>query len=175
MLSPVRSGKLTPQAAKPPACCHDALAESPLHSGQAEWISLARDLALIGDDLSINDARLIFMWSRMRVIDEDCATARERIENLTFFGFLEAMVRVAQSKALPTDEQVAASGCADGGELLLKLRAEDPTGYREFVAAHDGEWWQPLRQPIANAIKHMLMLVMRTVSATLMRWEREHL
>ena len=136
-----------------------------------EFISLARDVALIGEDLSVQDARLIFMWSRMRVIDEDVLTSRERIENLTFWGFLEAMVRVAQSKALPTDEQVEASGCADGGEFLIKLQ-QRPTEYSEFVRNFDREWWQPIHQPIAHALKHMLMLVMRTVGDTLKRWEQ---
>ena len=107
------------------------------------------------------------------VVEEDDRTARERIENLTFWGFLEAMVRVAQSKALPTNEQVEASECADGGEYLIRLKAEDPEGYREFCKAHDGEWWQPMRQPIADALQHMLMLVMRTVSDTLVRWEEQ--
>ena len=43
----------------------------------------------------MDSARLIFMWSRMRVIDEDDPQHRQRIENLTFWGFLEAIVRAA--------------------------------------------------------------------------------
>lgn len=58
------------------------VADSDKLMSPGEWICLCRDLALIGDDLSMDDARLIFMWSRMRVIDEDSKN-RERIENLT--------------------------------------------------------------------------------------------
>jgi hypothetical protein len=145
----------------------------------SEWITLGRDVALIGDDLSVDDARLIFMWSRMRVVDENMRESngrggRERIEHLTWWGFLEAMVRVAQCKALPTDAEVEAAGCSDGGEFLLELR-KDPQAHREFIASHNKEWWQPLRQPIADALKQLLMLVMHSVSETLRRWEGQQI
>ena len=41
----------------------------------------------------MEDARLIFMWSRMRVIDEDNPEMRRRIESLTFWGFLGRLFR----------------------------------------------------------------------------------
>ena len=95
-----------------------------------EYMSYMRDVGLIGDDLSVHDARLIFMWSRMRVIDEDDRTARERIENLTFWGFLEAMVRVAQSKALPTNEQVHAN---QRTSALTRRRKSSKEGRQAFI------------------------------------------
>ena len=120
---------------------------------------LCRELALIGEDLSVEDARLIFMWSRMRVIDEDDPKNRERIENLTFWGFLEAIIRVAQSKALPTDEEVEASGYADGGEFLIKMKRDNPSEYRDFLRANDRQWWEQTRQPIASKLSKLLKLV----------------
>ena len=34
----------------------------------------------------------------------------------------EAIVRFACMKALPTDAEIEASGCCDGGDFLLRLR-----------------------------------------------------
>ena len=137
------------------------------------WMCICRDLAFIGDDLSLDDARLIFQWSRMRVIDEDDPAARQRIENLTFWGFLEGVVRVSQSKAMPTDEEVEKSGYADGGTFLIRLKAEDPTAYREFIKKNDRAWWETTRQPIHKKISILLNLVMHTLAANLQRWQED--
>ena len=80
------------------------------------------------------------MWSRMRVIDEDNPLDRQRIENLTFFGFLEAIIRVTQQKAMPTDEEVTESGYADGGDFLIRLQIDDPSAYAEFMKRGKRRW-----------------------------------
>jgi len=54
-------------------------AESRQLLSSAEWVSLARDLGLIDEDLSMDDARLLFVWSRMRVVDEDLRTSRPKV------------------------------------------------------------------------------------------------
>ena len=138
-----------------------------------EWVTLCRDLSLLDDDLSMDTARLIFMWSRMRVIDEDDLKNRARIENLTFWGFLEAIIRVAHSKALPTDDEVAESGYADGGDFLIGLRRDDPTAFRAFVRRNRRQWWEPTRQPIDKKLSIILQLIVRTLAERITRWERD--
>jgi hypothetical protein len=147
------------------------VAESDNLLSPGEWVCFCRELALIGDDLSMQDARLIFQWSRMRVVDEDDATKRQRIENLTFWGFLEAMVRVAQSKALPTDEEVSERGYKDGGDFLIRMRKDHPSEYRAFVVKNNRQWYEQTRQPIAKKLSILLLLIMRTLSANLRKWE----
>lgn len=98
---------------------------------------------------------------------------RERIENLTFWDFLEAIVRVAQQKAMPTDEEVEEYGYADGGEFLLRLKDDDPGAYRDFIELNERQWWERTRQPIDKKISIMLTLVMRTLAANLKRWEKD--
>ena len=71
-----------------------------------------------------------------QVIDEDNQKDRERIENLTFWGFLEAIIRVAKCKAIPTKEEVAQSGANDGADFLLTMRRDQPN---EYVSA-SGCW-----------------------------------
>ena len=138
-----------------------------------QWTCLCRDLNLLGEDLSIDDARLLFVWSRMREIDEDDLERRQQVENLPFWGFLEAIVRVAQSKALPTDEEVAAEGVEDGGDFLLSLQRSDPSRHKAYVRKHKREWWQLTRQPVAKKLAVLLSLIMRTLVHNLDRWERD--
>lgn len=138
-----------------------------------EWICMCRDLGFIAEDLSMEDARLIFMWSRMRVIDEDNPEMRRRIENLTFWGFLEAIIRVAQRKAMPTDDEVKAAGYRDGGDFLIRLAKDDPSAYRAFVVKNAKQWWEPTRQPTHKKLSILLSLVMNTLAKNLQRWEKD--
>jgi hypothetical protein len=138
-----------------------------------QWICLCNDLGFINEDLGMEGARLIFMWSRMRVIDEDDPQARQRIENLTFWGFLEAIIRVSQRKALPTDDEVAASGYADGGAFLLGLQRDNPSAYFDFLRKNAKQWWEPTRQPIHKKLSILLSLVMHTISKNFKRWKED--
>ena len=137
----------------------------------AEWVSLARDLGLVDDDLSVDDAKLLFIWSRTRVVDEDEHRSRPKVENLSFCDFLEAIVRCAHCKALPTDKQLARSGDADAHAFLERLKADRPA-YLDFLAAADGEWDSAPRQPIARAVSHLLVLMVRGLEARLGRITR---
>ena len=148
-------------------------AESTKLLSVVEWVQLARDLAIIDEDLSVDDAKLVFLWSRLRVIDEDSVKSREKVENLAFWDFLEAIVRCAHCKALPTDEQLEERECADAFEFLNDLKENDYDNYEEFISRSDGEWWNVPRQPIEKAVGHLLMLMVRTLNHKLGRLEAQ--
>ena len=84
-----------------------------------------RELALIGDDLSMEDARLIFMWSRMRVIDEDDPKRRQRTEP-TPHPMLRALSARCSVPALTLLHRVCALQAAHREPHLLGL----PRGHR---------------------------------------------
>ena len=44
-------------------------------------------------------------------------------------------MRISMMKSMPYDDEIEASGCADGGQYLLELR-EHPSLYQIFVEAH---------------------------------------
>ena len=135
-----------------------------------DWIALARDCGLLDDDLTLADAKIIFLWSRTRVVDEDNVVHRQRVEHLTWWAFLEAMVRTAHMKALPTHSDVEASGCADGGEFILKLKRSSPTNFKRFVMENCRAWWEPLTtHSISDKLGHLLMLFSRNVIDNLTR------
>ena len=71
-----------------------------------EWLNLVKDLTLLDDSFTVRDATLVFVLSRMRVIDEKGKDAELKLQNLCIDDFYEALLRVACLKALPTDAEI---------------------------------------------------------------------
>lgn len=97
-------------------------------------------LAFVGVDLSERDMRFSFVWSRMAVIDARTERGFLRECCLPFEGFLEALCRVAVLKALPTDDEVLASGCAQTGEYMDWLKVTHEEEYEEMLATRGLAW-----------------------------------
>ena len=108
------------------------------------------------------DGTLIFVFSRLRVVDEESERGKRKLSTLSFEDFLEALVRVATMKALPTRAELALLGARDAGTFLIELRS-NPTGYAAFVKARVRGWDDPLRQPIHRCLEHLLSLIIRTI------------
>lgn len=130
-----------------------------------EWLCMLRDLDWIDEEFTMREASLAFSWARMRVIDENAADSRAKLENLSFEDFLDALVRVATMKALPSEDELAEAGAPDAGLFLLDLRkrSEDKQAWLE---AHARRWDEPLPMPIERAVHHLCMLMIRTIQAT---------
>jgi len=126
--------------------------------GYDEWQEMLDRLGWVDSQFGERDCSLCFILSRMRAVRESHLNGRAKVLQLSFEDFLEALVRVAVKKALPTDEEVRQSGLSDGGELILSLQIE-PALWSAFLASHDA----PLNQPAHRAIAHLLSLMMRQV------------
>ncbi|KOO26628.1 camp-dependent protein kinase regulatory subunit [Chrysochromulina tobinii] len=140
----------------------------------AEWLALLEHLGLFANEqLTQCDARLIFLWSRIRCCDDYSNASERALRNLSYQDFLEAIVRLAAILALPTDEEIAEAHAADGGQYLLTLEEQATTEFRRFV--HQRK--QPLeratasgpRQPIARCVDHLMHYVARIVEANTSR------
>ena len=59
----------------------------------------AKDLEFLNYDFTNREAKLAFVWSKSRVIDE--VKSREKIHRMNFYDFMEGFLRVAQLKPLP--------------------------------------------------------------------------
>ena len=92
-----------------------------------------------------------------------------RESNLTFEGFLECMCRLALLKALPTDAEVEASGCADAGEFLSTLFDEDPYSHAVFLEQNCTQWGEVPRQPPERCVAHFLAVVFTRIEAQIER------
>lgn len=115
-------------------------------------------------DFTAREVALTFVWSRMRVIDEDLLTSRVKLIQLSFTDFLEAIVRLALTKALPTDEEIFEYDCEDAGEMLLKMRSVDPALYQSFIAQNSPKFGEPPRQGVFRLVEHLCHLIMRTIA-----------
>lgn len=62
--------------------------------------------------------RLCFVFSRWRIVDEESERGKPKLSTLSFEDFLEALVRVATMKALPTYAELALLGARDAGTFL---------------------------------------------------------
>lgn len=100
----------------------------------------------------------------MCVVDNTGARGGARETSLPFEGFLEALVRVSAMKALPTDEEIAASGVADAFDYMAKLRDESPDAHATLIEARATPWGHaPRSQPMHRCVAHLLTIVVRTI------------
>mmetsp|Transcript_10886 Transcript_10886/g.27892 ORF Transcript_10886/g.27892 Transcript_10886/m.27892 type:complete len:173 (+) Transcript_10886:722-1240(+) len=139
--------------------------------GIDEWLDLCADLQLVDDEFTLREARLCFLWSRLRVADESNAAQRRAMCNLRFEDFIECMVRLATMKRVPTDQETQDGGYVDGGELVLELRKNH--SFRAWCMARPQAWNTPLSQPIHRCVHHLMAIIIRTVEEPLLVMDEE--
>eukprot|EP00322_Chrysochromulina_rotalis_P001063 CAMPEP_0115827542 /NCGR_PEP_ID=MMETSP0287-20121206/99_1 /TAXON_ID=412157 /ORGANISM="Chrysochromulina rotalis, Strain UIO044" /LENGTH=561 /DNA_ID=CAMNT_0003280705 /DNA_START=27 /DNA_END=1714 /DNA_ORIENTATION=+ len=87
-----------------------------------EWTSLVTDLGFL-KELTYRRVFIIYAHSRMLTIDENSQKGQTtgQLHQLTFESFLEAIVRLAEAKALPSDREMKRSGFHYPGEFFGDL------------------------------------------------------
>ena len=130
-----------------------------------EWLWLLKDLRLLDDSFAVRDATVIFVLSRMRVIDEKGKDADLKLLNLTTDDFYEALLRVSCLKALPTDEEIEEAGCTDAGDFMLRLADIEKLDdwCLAYYRKHGCEMGKPPPQPIHRCVAHLISLMVRTI------------
>ena len=91
---------------------------------------------------------------------------------LPFEGFLEALCRVAQHKALPTDEEIASvhdthrAQVRHAGSFLAYLEHVNAAAYNEMLHARHTPWGEPTsrlaqqwQQPIDRRVEHTIAIL----------------
>ena len=94
--------------------------------GFDEWMSLLKDLRFFDDAFQQREGTLCFVFSRLRCVDEESERGRRKLLQLSFEDFLEALVRLATVKALPTMQELQHTGHHDAGILRARARNTDP-------------------------------------------------
>ena len=131
-----------------------------------DWMLLLKHLHFFDEAFQQREGTLAFVFSRMRVIDEESERGKKKMTALSFEDFLEALVRCATMKALPTKAELLVAGAHDAGLFLVELRA-NPQAYNTFVEARERAYEAPLRQPIERCVEHLISLVIRTVETSI--------
>ena len=130
-----------------------------------EWKNFCRDFRVTDNDFTMREVQLTFVWSRMRTKD---IAQKAKITQLCFEDFLEAVVRIACTKTLPTDEQLIESGFEDAGMFYLTMESDPKLSetYAAFVADFAHRWDEELPQPAERAVEHVIVRWLRLVDST---------
>ena len=107
------------------------------------------------------------------VVDDQSVIGSLKAANLPLEGFLEALCRVARLKALPTEAEVTASGCADAGELMLQLWENNDAHHEWFKRARYYQWGEDAaldpqveqQLPMAKRVEQLLLIIIRVVES----------
>lgn len=134
--------------------------------GFPDWMLLMKHLLFFDEAFQQREGCLAFVFARLRAIDENSQRGKTRCNHLSFEDFLEAIVRCATMKALPTTAELLLLGAADCGSFMTELRA-NPQAYNVFVEARERSWGDKLRQPIERCVEHLISLIIRTVENAL--------
>lgn len=71
-------------------------------------------------------------------------------------------MRVACFVALPTSEEVHASGLSDAGELLTSMFAHHPDEFASFISERAADWrsWERPSQQVHECVDHLLSFIL---------------
>ena len=130
-----------------------------------EWEALMKALDFVGKDLSQRDVVQTFLWSRMVVVNGRTERGFLKESCLPFEGFMEALCRTSVLKALPTDDEVGASGCGTVGEYMEMIKAEDEARYEEMLITRATPWGvEQTLQPTGRCVAQLLDLIAHTMA-----------
>ena len=120
-----------------------------------EYSELVGLLDIVDEYLPARDVSQAFAFCRMLTVGEDTVKGRAKLLQLHFEDFLECLVRLAYSKAMPTDTDLQESGCRHAGQFLAELHLE-PVAEKEFHSQRKRAYGEPPPQPIQNLVHHFV-------------------
>ena len=130
--------------------CGDLI--QPIRMSISEWGNFVEKSGLIGDDFEEREAKLAFAWSQMAIANE--VKQRNVFLSISFEDFLEAIARVCDLKALPTTDELRASGTKNTAHFFHNL--EDAGTLPDFFATHPTEWNDVKTRQISELLPKLL-------------------
>ena len=115
-------------------------------------------------ELSERRIALAFALSSMLVIDESAKKSLQ-LERLSFEGFLEAFVRIADIKLLPTEVEISDAGHRYPGEFLVSILDSGVERYRSWGVRARSMHKTGASDPICRRIRHLILLIAYTMQA----------
>ncbi len=119
-----------------------------------EYITMLRDMDFLNSDFTQREAKLAFVWSKTRVIDE--VSNRNKIWFMSFFDFLESLTRLSQLKNLPSNEDLQRMATMRVIKLptyLAYLKASVGGKQNKLIHRQSNEWGAPATRPIATKLR----------------------
>ena len=119
-----------------------------------EYLTMLRDMDFLNSDFTQREAKLAFVWSKTRVIDE--VANRNKIWFMNFYDFLESLTRLSQLKNMPSDEDLQRMATMRVIKLptyLAYLKASVGGKQNKLIHRQSNEWGAPSTRPIATKLK----------------------
>lgn len=126
------------------------------------WKEFCQMFNLGGNDLTDRHITLAFVWSRMKVIDEQSTKMRVKLTHLTFEDWIEALTRLAAYKVFPTDEELAESEHPCVGVYLRTMKDEDPEEFEILINTRSRPWGAEPKMRIERCVEHLCNLLVVT-------------
>ena len=95
------------------------------------------------------------------MIDE--VGANERFRNIEFLDFLEALVRIAEIKAVPTRAELLGAGVDDMVQYRVKYEREDGKVWDDWVASRPDPEERRKSAPLSYRLAQVMILFWHTL------------
>jgi hypothetical protein len=118
----------------------------------SEWSIFMKCVDLYDEDFTQREGKLAFAWSQMAVADE--IRRRVPFTCITFEDFQEALARVCDMKALPTDSELRQAGCSSTAEFFKKLSLKGLLD--DFCRDHPCNWNDKKTRSMAELLPKFL-------------------
>ncbi|GMH44651.1 hypothetical protein BSKO_12603 [Bryopsis sp. KO-2023] len=133
------------------------------------WVTLLESINLIGAHTGMEkrEAKLIFAWSQMTVVDE--LKKRQRAVSLMFFDFIEAIARVAELISPPTEDDLEAFFALNGppapGSRLKDYYSRVGALSSEY-GRESGHLCVPPTRPLQEKLNSLMELIVEGLKTT---------
>eukprot|EP00505_MAST-04D_sp_SCG-Rhode-Island_P000787 Stramenopile-MAST_4_protein_787 len=120
-----------------------------------EWVYLCKTCELFDSDFTQREGKLAFAWSQMAVADE--VRRRVPFTCITFEDFLEAVCRICDMKALPTDDDLLRAGVKTAGKFFHKKKEEGLLD--DFCHDNPCHWYEKKDREMGELLPKLLDLM----------------
>ena len=120
-----------------------------------EWMYLLKTCELFDEDFTQREGKLAFAWAQMAIADE--IRRRVAFTCITFEDFLEALARICDMKALPTDEDIKKTGVKTAGKFFEKKKEEGLLD--DFCRANPCHWHDKKTRSMHELLPKLLDLI----------------
>ena len=128
-----------------------------------EWALLWQELGFTRE-LTDRKVGSSFAQSRMLVINEHSRSGKSvQLERLPFEGFLEAFLRIADIKALPSAEELEAHGHVYPGDYVMSIRSKGVQVYQGWAIEANRLQDEGMADPLWERLDCLVMIIVHAM------------
>jgi len=132
-----------------------------------EWLQLCTDSELYDDDFSVEKSILCFKWAQMHVTDE--VKRSEKMLQLTYVDFLEALARVCCFKPLPDPNLLKAHNARSVGHFFQQAKDGMHAGVALLRRPLHWQAEESSSEPLRSSLDALFSFVLEKLTQTEMQ------